>query len=387
MVTRSKRKSRVDDEISDDGTKRPRTNTTETVSSSPTKTETSSPTEKEISSAIFSIIQNDKNNRDDMEEALSKLLDWACIHTDEKEVSRIRNVIINNDGVVNLLDLIKNFRNIDGGDMMAMDAIHIFGQLFYGGGQNKFDESAVHVMEKFIEYGNGIDLILTFLTYVMGEETFSREVKLKMTRNIWGCLGNMLQNCTDLNSLLDADTLTSVLDSVILTLNTFGHPNEEDDTDIFFHMILTVMSTFHKTFIESGMFDYKVLQAKNIFQLFISAMKHSNGSSWFYEKYTWGFVSQFFYSCCKDNQKMLSKKQDFELVIPFCILFIEKDVTHASKNKSIHVLRKASRIVGKKNMLAAEGMMKSLGTATDASTTIDEEGKFEAGELIKFLWK
>ena len=188
-------------------------------------------------------------------------------------------------------------------------------------------------------------------------------------------------------NMVDIDKFLPIIDTGISTMAMLSNNNTHTGTVAH---VKEVIFMFFRNFVEfnAEMIDVVEFQEKNIFLKCVRTLKNPVDNSWNYDKMAWGEASSFFLECCCGNRKILSREDDFEAIVPFCIQLMKVDPNHAFSWYAFDVLRKASDTIGKKKMITNnKGLLEVLGTIADCGNdNVSNVAKEKARVFIKELF-
>ena len=381
-----------------------------------------SPSNEDINLALCKIDDTDNNTHNEIKKALRDLLEWGKTQN-VIEFNRIVDVFIDG-GIQRLLDFIqelhrkqkKKKKDDDDTDDASMiitlvqSSLSVLCGFVDPGDSNESLNSATKIVQILLENdGHSVNLLLSIVDTTEkklcttgknenGDEFDKQQMEILLS--VWYILGNIVSITSTRNTVCcdDINTLFPIINSGISTLDVLNeiHPSCINDNDAVSTMVTDlenhVLNAFGNIMKNAEMFhDHNVFVGKNIFPICIRSMKKNLNNnnmkpSWKYEPHIWASFSNFCYECCREKRKFLSKKVDFDTVVPFLIQFMTEDPNYAYTWYAYDLLRKSCDIIGKKTMIKIEGLLKVLGAVADGgNTTVEGEVKTEAIKLLKYV--
>lgn len=239
---------------------------------------------------------------------------------------------------------------------------------------------------KFVERGGIHTMLLANEEYGGGND----RNELRAVHSIWAVLNNVIYYNTEFD-YIDKDKQHNLFDDAIATLRLV---NDVDDK----LRVHDIIQTPHKTKSLLLLVLMRLLvgpnsklvaddfEGRDVFQICINTMKNSN-RQWAFEEEIWKTASYFFFSCFRRQLFSTKNNNDLKLVISFYVEYIEKAPNEAFKCKAFDFLLEVSDVIGKEEIAKMPGLMITLGTILDRSSSNNIEAATEdmTKTLVKYL--
>ena len=253
-------------------------------------------------------------------------------------------------------------------------------------GPNDLDIDTGQVMgRKFIERGGIHTMLLANEEYSGGND---RNV-LGAVYSIWAVLNNVIYHSTEFD-YIDKDKQHNLFDDALATLRLVN--GTDDKTRV--HGIIQIplikgllMNTLMRLLVSpNSKLVADDFEGRDVFQLCINTMKDSN-RQWAFEEIFWKSASYFFFYCFRGQLFSTKNNNDLKLVIPFYVEYIEKAPNEAFKTNAFDFLLEASDVIGREEVAKMPGLMITLGTILDRSSSNNIEAATEdmTKTLVKYL--
>jgi len=360
--------------------KRQKTDDDSSTTAEDDRNNVSPPTGKQLSLALCRIDDTDMYSTDDINKALDNLGTWAGCNDNQDEIARISKDFIELGGIPRILNFIQDNKDNVGFMLRASKIIEGF---LDPGSNDEHLENASTMAQKFVER-EGVEMMLSII-----KEKYTGELdvdQLTTLENIFDVFCHTIPNMNAKN-MVDIDKFSHVIDAGISTMAILSNINTHDAAVA--HLKESIFIYFQNfVSFNADMMDIVDFQEKNIFPKCVRALKDPVDNSWKYDKKAWGYASSFFYECCMENREILSRKNDFKVIIPFCIRFMKEDPDHSSSSGVVDLLREASDIIGKKKMITSnKGLLEVLGTIVYCGNdTVSNDVKEKAMNLMEHFF-
>jgi hypothetical protein len=346
------------------------------------------PTGRDISLALSQIEITETYPNDKTIKAIDNLLKWLDSRNGDK-VRRVIKEFIDIGGILRLLMLIE--KNIDNKQTELVKCSATFLHMILDPGNNdQYHDLNIQVAKIFIERRGVQIMILANEKYVNNNDVISFSALIC----IWKVLSNICYNKKSVD-IIGKDQIISIISSGAYAINA-PHFTVGYDIDNLQKCVLKAMgnSIRHSDGNTIQFDDFQgPFQEKNIFQQCIRAMRKDgtaiNGNHWKNDVDLCGHTSRFFQYCCEKNDKLLYRKADFKIIVPFLIHYIKKDPNDARDWFAFQILLEASDVIGKKTMMkSSKGLLTVLGAIADCDTNVnvDKYAKDAAYELMEYLF-
>jgi hypothetical protein len=205
--------------------------------------------------------------------------------------------------------------------------------------------------------------------------------KLRAVNSIWAALRNVVGT-----GQLNEDQVARVFDDAFATLTLL-----EGVYTIVSRIQWHIFGTLGNLMTESN--NTTILVVNNffnrmdVFQICIDVMKLPNGQ-WNYNERLWSKISYFLFKCYDRNVVSRNDINSSKLIVTFCIKYIKQSPDKVVEaNYVLHLLHKASRILGKQGMVQSNGLLSTLGHIADyGNDDVEERTKEEAKKFLKYLF-
>ncbi|OEU21040.1 hypothetical protein FRACYDRAFT_234668 [Fragilariopsis cylindrus CCMP1102] len=255
------------------------------------------------------------------------------------------------------------------------------------GPNSDLDIDIAQVMgRKFIERGGIHTMLLANEEYSGGND----RNELSAVHSIWAVLNNVINYNAELD-YIDKDKQHNLFDDAIATLRLV---NDTDDKIRVHGMIqiphkiksLLLLVLMRLLVGSNSKLVADDLEGRDVFQIFINTMKDSN-RQWEFEEEIWKITSYFFFSCFRRQLFPTKNNNDLKLAISFYVEYIEKAPNEAFKSKAFDFLLEVSDVIGREEITKMPGLMITLGTILDRSSSNNIEAATEdmTKTLVKYL--
>lgn len=359
------------------------------------------PTGRDISLALSQIEITETYPNDKTIKAIDNLLKWLDSRNGDK-VRRVIKEFIDIGGILRLLMLIE--KNIDNKQTELVKCSATFLYMILDPGNNdQYHDLNIQVAKIFIERRGVQILILANEKYVNNDDITSFSALIC----IWKVLSNICYSKKSVD-IIAMDQIISIISSGAYAINA-PHFNVGYNIINLQKCVLKAMGNLIANY--SGDNTNATIQLndiqgqfreKNIFQQCIRALKKKTPTTtnnttivttnpWKNDVGLCAHTARFFHYCCANNNKILSRKSDFKIIVPFLIHYINKKPNHAREWFAFDVLRVASDVIGKKTIVkSSTGLLSVLGAIAGGDNNndddADKDAEEEAYDLMEYLF-